>query len=234
MAAVLWDAIILSGGRSSRLGYDKDELVGSDGRTTLDRVVDACAGARRRVVVGPPRKIATAMSVTWAREEPPFSGPARAIAAGLEALGRQAGGDGDGPVVGRCDGDRCDGDGWVAAVACDIPKVASALTFLLATAAQIETTAPVEAIVAVDEEGRRQWLCALYRRSALRRAAAALPYGGSGESARALIGGLATVEQAVPVGSTADIDTMEQARQLGFASPLMSATGSLIDNGIVD
>jgi molybdopterin-guanine dinucleotide biosynthesis protein A len=259
-----WDAIILSGGKSRRLGSDKDKLIGPDGRSTVERTVDACADAIRRVIVGPPHEITSAVSVTWAREEPPFSGPARAIAAGLAALDRHT----------SCEGE--DDDEWVATVACDMPNVASAVEALLATATRIEAdhsmaksvarrwptgptnhtadvdgvtsardmapakrtaptssvapaeaTLPIEGVVPVDESGRRQWLCALYRRSALRRAVAQLNPAGSGESVRALVDALTMMDQAVPSGSTADIDTIEQARELGFAPPIHPYNRSL-------
>lgn len=75
------DAIILAGGAARRLaGADKPGLE-VDGRSLLDRVLAACAGASRVVVVGPERALAA--EVTWTREEPPGAGPVAAIAAGL-------------------------------------------------------------------------------------------------------------------------------------------------------
>jgi molybdopterin-guanine dinucleotide biosynthesis protein A len=75
------DAIVLAGGDGSRLGrVDKAALmVGS--RTLLQRALDATAAATTTVVVGPRRE--TDRPVTWAREEPPGTGPVAAIAAGL-------------------------------------------------------------------------------------------------------------------------------------------------------
>jgi molybdopterin-guanine dinucleotide biosynthesis protein A len=75
-----FDAIVLAGGTSARMGVDKlrENL---DGRSLLDRVLDACAAARRTVVVGPHR--VTEREVVWAREEPPGTGPVAALAAGL-------------------------------------------------------------------------------------------------------------------------------------------------------
>ncbi|MFF3612508.1 DUF6457 domain-containing protein [Streptomyces sp. NPDC002580] len=51
------------------------------GRALLDRVLAACAGATRTVVVAPPRT--TARPVEWAREDPPGGGPLAALDAGL-------------------------------------------------------------------------------------------------------------------------------------------------------
>ncbi|KRV47381.1 hypothetical protein AQ490_07935 [Wenjunlia vitaminophila] len=84
-----YDAIILAGGQARRLGgVDKPGLrVG--GSSLLERVLGACAGAARLIVVGPPRPVAephTAASVRWTRENPPGGGPLPALAAGLELV----------------------------------------------------------------------------------------------------------------------------------------------------
>ena len=80
-----FDAIILAGGRSSRLGgVPKSGLV-YDGATLLERSLRAAGAAGRTVVVGPdPGGLPG--GVLTCREEPPFAGPAAAIAAGLAAL----------------------------------------------------------------------------------------------------------------------------------------------------
>ncbi|MEU4744233.1 NTP transferase domain-containing protein, partial [Actinosynnema sp. NPDC023658] len=60
-----WAAVVLAGGRGSRLGgVDKASLV-VDGRTLLDHVLDAVAAARQVIVVGPRKDDVT--GVTWAR-----------------------------------------------------------------------------------------------------------------------------------------------------------------------
>ena len=75
-------AILLAGGAGSRLGgVDKAE-VRLDGRTLLDRALEALAGLDV-VVVGPPRDLP---GVRVVRETPPRSGPAAAVVAGLAAL----------------------------------------------------------------------------------------------------------------------------------------------------
>uniref|UniRef100_UPI00055F84E1 molybdenum cofactor guanylyltransferase n=1 Tax=Kitasatospora sp. MBT63 TaxID=1444768 RepID=UPI00055F84E1 len=75
-----YDAVVLAGGAAARLGgADKPGLT-VGGRSLLDRVVAACEGADRIVVVGPQRATA---GVRWAREEPPGGGPVAAVAAGL-------------------------------------------------------------------------------------------------------------------------------------------------------
>ena len=80
-----FDAIILAGGRSSRLGgVPKSGLI-YDGATLLERSLRAAGAAGRTVVVGPdPGDLPG--GVLTCREDPPFAGPAAAIAAGLAAL----------------------------------------------------------------------------------------------------------------------------------------------------
>lgn len=74
-----WDAIVLAGGRGSRLGgVDKGSLE-LDGATLLSRTLQAVAGAAQIVVVGE----ADAPGVIVVQEEPRFAGPAAAVGAGL-------------------------------------------------------------------------------------------------------------------------------------------------------
>ncbi|MDN4476535.1 NTP transferase domain-containing protein [Demequina sp. SYSU T00192] len=80
-----WDAIVVAGGRGSRLGgVSKPELV-VGGSTLLERALDAVAGAASVVVVGGPR----AEGVRWTVEEPAGGGPAAAVAAGIAELARE-------------------------------------------------------------------------------------------------------------------------------------------------
>ena len=83
----MYDAIVLAGGTGRRLGgADKPGLV-IGGRTLLDRVLAACEGAARTIVVGPERS--TYRAVVWTREEPVGGGPVAALAAGLELVTAQ-------------------------------------------------------------------------------------------------------------------------------------------------
>lgn len=77
------DALVLAGGRSTRMGRHKPGLV-VDGQTLLDRVLQATASAATTVVVGPQQP--TCRPVRWAREDPPYAGPVPALAAGLALL----------------------------------------------------------------------------------------------------------------------------------------------------
>jgi molybdopterin-guanine dinucleotide biosynthesis protein A len=77
----MYDAIVLAGGTARRLGgVDKPQLR-VDGRSLLDRVVDAVAAAHRIVVVGPAQPVGR--EVTFCREDPPGAGPVAAIATAL-------------------------------------------------------------------------------------------------------------------------------------------------------
>ncbi|MFF3496340.1 DUF6457 domain-containing protein [Streptomyces sp. NPDC002795] len=79
-----YDAIVLAGGAARRLGGADKPGVRVGGRALLDRVLQACAGARATVVVAEPRR--TARPVVWAREEPPGGGPLAALEAGIRGL----------------------------------------------------------------------------------------------------------------------------------------------------
>jgi molybdopterin-guanine dinucleotide biosynthesis protein A len=79
-----WAAIILAGGRASRLdGVDKAGIeVG--GRTLLEWAIDGVIDAREVVVVGDP--VPTERPVTFTRESPRYGGPVAGLLTGLDAL----------------------------------------------------------------------------------------------------------------------------------------------------
>ena len=95
-----FDAVVLAGGRSSRLGGSPKALLQLDGSTLLRRTLEAVRGSRRIAVVGPNDLLAEvdafrrSVAIPHARllltrEDPPFSGPAAGIAAGVQAAGRR-------------------------------------------------------------------------------------------------------------------------------------------------
>jgi molybdopterin-guanine dinucleotide biosynthesis protein A len=137
---VVWSAVVLAGGRGSRLGgVDKASVV-VDGRTLLAHVLDAVALARRTVVVGPRKD--DVPGVTWAREDPPGGGPVAGLAAGLAHVATDL----------------------VVVLAVDQPGITrSTVDRLLAAVG--DTGA-----VLVDEEGRSQWLAGAWRTGSLRAA----------------------------------------------------------------
>ena len=79
-----WAAIILAGGRASRLdGVDKAGIeIG--GRTLLEWALDGVIDAREVVVVGDP--VPTDRPVTFTREDPRYGGPVAGLLTGLDAL----------------------------------------------------------------------------------------------------------------------------------------------------
>lgn len=193
------DAVVLAGGRSSRLGGVAKRSLVVDGKTLLAHALAAAAPARNRVIVGDPDEVS---GVPSAREEPPFSGPAAAVAAGLDLLAALA------------PGARAD---FVLVLSCDMPRSTGAVNAIL----HASTTADgADGLIAVDDQGRRQPLAALYRESALDAAVSRLPRcapdGLSGASMARLIGGMRLVEVRVSTGSTDDIDTWQDAAQFGI------------------
>jgi molybdopterin-guanine dinucleotide biosynthesis protein A len=76
--------VVLAGGRAARLGGQAKPQLQVGGRTMLAAVLDACAGAAARVVVGPPQPVPAGVVVV--REQPPGGGPVAAMRAGLAVV----------------------------------------------------------------------------------------------------------------------------------------------------
>lgn len=183
MAAAGYDAIVLAGGRSSRMGdVDKVRVV-VGGRTLLARACDAVAGARRLVVVGPPGLPDVPERAATVQEQPAFAGPAAAIGAGLEALGAARA-------------------AAVVVVAADVPRAAEVVPVLLETFARHPG---VDGVVPVSD-GHRQPLIAVYRGERLAQVLAdAAPL--AGLSVSRVLGALDLFEIPLADDVVADIDT---------------------------
>ncbi|WP_311243553.1 NTP transferase domain-containing protein [Microbacterium sp. WCS2018Hpa-23] len=205
-------AIILAGGRASRLGGAAKPLLDIDGRTLLDRAVAAVADCEPIVVVGPPSPLQA--DVVWARETPSFGGPVAGIAAGLALIDSAE----------------------VYVLAADLPNAEAAVAVLrqhppLSTDDKDDTgdgagngndtdtdteNANHDGLCLTDAAGGMQWLLGRYRTASLRRAVAALPDSGRGASMRALLADLALTTRAA--GDLAmDVDTwdeLERARAM--------------------
>lgn len=97
---------MLAGGRGARLGGADKAGVVVEGRTLLDRALDAVSGAVHVVVVGD----VDAPGAVVVQESPRFAGPAAAIGAGLDEVTAP----------------------WVLLAACDQPFLGEALAPLLA------------------------------------------------------------------------------------------------------
>jgi molybdopterin-guanine dinucleotide biosynthesis protein A len=184
-------AVVLAGGRSTRLGgRDKATLL-LDGARLVDRAVAAAqgAGAAAVVVVGP---ASLGPGVPVVQEDPPFGGPVAGIAAGLAALG---------------------GSTAVLVLACDLADPVAAVTAL--TAAWARTDPGVHLL---DAEGRPQWLAGIYRRDLLEESLSALG-DPAGQSARQLLSGLPLRGVPVAPSAAADIDTWEDLSKALLADP---------------
>ena len=142
-----FDAVILAGGRGSRLGgvSKADLIVG--GVRLLDRVLEATEGASTKVVVG---RVEVPDGVLLTLEDPPGTGPCAGIVAGLDAVSSPA--------------------EWTLVLACDLPDATPAVATLLEAVAA-ETDEGVEGYTVAGREGEAQWLLGLYRSTAIRRAA---------------------------------------------------------------
>ena len=191
-----FDAVILAGGRSSRLGGSPKSALMFDGATLLERSLAAAADARHTVVVGP-AAAGLPGGVLTAREDPPFAGPAAAIAAGLDALR------GAGPAD------------LVLVLACDMPRVGQAVRALL----DAFPGAGADGVMAASADGRLQPLAGFYSTTALERAvqAAAARNALVHGSVFALLASLDVQAVVVPAGSTDDVDTWDDAAALGVA-----------------
>jgi molybdopterin-guanine dinucleotide biosynthesis protein A len=182
----VFDAVIVAGARSERLGGVDKAMLEVDGVPLLARAVVAAGGACRVIVVGPRRAVEP--DVVWCEEQPAGGGPAAAFAAGLALTSA--------PLV--------------LLLAADLPFVAGAVAPLLAALGD----AAAEVAVLVEPGGRPNYLASAWRRdSALLRLGGGEV---SGRSMRSLLVGLDAVEVPDGGGWALDCDTwdaLEAARQ---------------------
>lgn len=191
-----WNAIVLAGGRASRLGGIDKTALEYEGMTLLDHALGAVAGAASIVVVGPDRlRDRLPDRALLVAEEPRFGGPAAATVAGLRALGNAS-------------------ESRVALVAADLPNVTGALRELFAVGRLADR---VDGVVAADGSGIAQPLLAVYRGSALESAAnAAEARGLPGSSMRSLIAPLLLCRVRLPDALCADVDDAAAAERHGI------------------
>lgn len=142
-ATVVHDALILAGGRGSRLGgHDKAGLE-LGGRPLLELVLDAVPQARTTVVVG---QVNVPYGVLRTIEHPPGGGPVAGIAAGLATLRAH------------------DHAPWTLVLAVDQPGAGAVVPVLLDAVAQAGPQ--VDVVTPASEQGGT-WLLAAYRTDAL-------------------------------------------------------------------
>jgi len=212
-----WDAIVVAGGRASRLGgIDKTALLWH-GRSLLAGVVAAASGSERSTglvcVVGSAAELSPAVLRTV--ESPRWGGPAAAIVAGLAALAQARTAQPPAPS-------------WVLVLAADLLRPAQAVAALAAAIDALPASTAVEAVVTVDSAGARQPLLAAYRMDALSRAADALATAENAPVKR-LIGALTVLEVPVPDAHSADVDTPADAARVGIDLPDVAAGPAPVD-----
>ncbi len=195
-------AIVLSGGRASRLdGTDKAQLTVA-GRPMVETVLGAAEQIAAPVVmVGPGGDT---------REDPPFSGPVAGIAAGMAGLPASV--------------------DLVVVVACDLPDLDAATLSSLVDA--LRASPAISAALAVDPAGHDQFLLAAWDRRALAARLDTLEQsGGVGERpVRALYDDDTTTVR-VPVGAAAaDVDTWEDLAGRGPVA--LTHVGSVLRAGL--
>lgn len=183
-------AVILTGGTGLRLGGVDKAALEVDGRTMLDRALEATAAADPVVVVGPATP--TRCPVTWTRENPPGGGPAAGLLAGLDAL--------PGPVETVC------------VLAVDMPRFTARTMHRLV--AVLKSEPDTDAACLVDPSGRQQWLAGVYRLTALTAARPADPADEDGMSMRALVRDLRIAEVTAVEDEAHDVDTWDDLAQL--------------------
>ncbi len=179
-------AIVLAGGRSSRLGKNK-AIVKLTDVTMLENAVQAVKNADPIVVVAPKDTFECAFdgkppgNVVRTLEDPPFGGPVAGIVAGLRAI--QSGN------IKR-----------VAIVACDVPGAPEAIRRLGGQ------EMGVDGIVAEDHDGYAQYLLGIYSIVFLRGVCENV---GSGHerSVRSFLGGGRLRHEPLSDFLTKDIDT---------------------------
>jgi molybdopterin-guanine dinucleotide biosynthesis protein A len=178
----VYDAIVLAGGRGTRLGGVDKGAVDIGGLTLLQRVLTATSNAAQTIVVGPHRDLPYGVLGAW--EDPPGGGPVAGLAAGLELVGA--------PVV--------------AVLACDLPFLDKETVDRLVRALADADAASSDGAQLVDDGGRPQPLVAAYRTGSLRAALGALDRT-SGTPMRELVAGLRMLHVRTDPDQAWDCDT---------------------------
>lgn len=190
-------ALVLTGGTAARLGGADKAGLSHEGRRFLDRALAAVEGLEV-VVVGDP--VADVSDVRFVRESPPGGGPGAGLLAGLDALD---------PSVEA-----------VVVLAVDMPLVTTS------TVARLRSAYAGDGVLLVDGDGRRQYLCGVYRVASLR-AAAPPPGERDGLPVRRLLAGLDLAELAAAGGEAHDVDTWPDLDALATVASRSVATRSV-------
>lgn len=219
-------AVVVAGGASRRLNHVPKASLSDGTSTLLDCALEAVAAASPRVVVGP-ESLPLPPEVLRTREDPPFSGPAAAIHAGLEC------------IAAACERSQTPVPNWCLILGVDTPRIAPAVQQLIAAAqsaeraagfspADSEATAGSELSEGAESsagfwgvsEGIYQPLVGIYRFEAIRSVFSA---GTTNASVRSFLRRLNPVAVQMSAADTADVDTWEQAQALGYTTSLWSS-----------
>lgn len=139
-------AIVLAGGRASRLGGVAKPQLEVGGASLLDHALAAVSDMAPIVVVG--HEVPTTVDVRWTRETPDFGGPVAAIAAGLRLVDEGA-----------------DAAHEVYVLAADVPRAIRAVALLRG-----QPRPQADGLCLGDVDARPQWLLGRYRTASLRAA----------------------------------------------------------------
>ncbi|MFI5428142.1 molybdenum cofactor guanylyltransferase [Aeromicrobium sp. UC242_57] len=185
---IAFDAIVLAGGRSRRMG-DVDKIgVLLQGRPLLAHACDAVAAARSLVVVGPDGLAGTPAGAQVTRSTRSSVGRRPPSAQGWTRW----------PIRRQL----------VAVIAADVPRAADAIPALLAAA-----LTAADGVVARQGNGWLQPLLAVYRTASLLAAVDAhAPL--TGLAVHRLVGGLDLAELTLPDDVLSDVDTPDDLHRL--------------------
>ena len=209
-------AVVVAGGASRRLNHVPKASLSDGTNTLLGCALEAVATASPRVVVGP-ESLPLPSGVLRTREDPPFSGPAAAIHAGLEC------------IAADCERSQVPLPEWCLILGVDTPRIAPAVQQLIAAAraaeqASVGQSAPTDSESSAGfwgvSEGIYQPLVGIYRFEAIRSVFSA---GTTNASVRSFLRRLNPTAVQMSAADTADVDTWEQAQALGYTTSLWSS-----------
>ncbi len=213
-------AVVVAGGASRRLNHVPKASLSDGTSTLLDCALEAVAAASPRVVVGP-ESLPLPPEVLRTREDPPFSGPAAAIHAGLEC------------IAADCERLQAPTPEWCLILGVDTPRIAPAVQKLITAAQSAERAAGFSPTDSESSEGAEasagfwgvaegiyQPLVGIYRFEAIR---SVFSTGTTDASVRSFLRRLNPVAVEMSAADTADVDTWEQAQALGYTTSLWSS-----------
>ncbi|MEE1622254.1 molybdenum cofactor guanylyltransferase [Zafaria sp. Z1313] len=231
-----YGAIVLAGGRGSRLGGAEKPLLVHAGRTLLEHALAAVSGAERVAVVGPAglKGVVSAyveesgvdQLVVLTREHPPYAGPAAAVAAGLRALQEAPGVYGEEPRAEAASAAAAHAGmpPFVVVLAADLVEPGPAVAAVVRAAGEALRDGPGAgaAWVPVDAGGRLQTLSCSVATGALAAAVEAAEASAGGLADSSMMRLLASLQLVrLPLEDLVfdDVDTWADAGRAGIGRP---------------